>query len=125
MIRSLLLVGTGGFLGSISRYLIGGWTHRLLGSGFPYGTLLVNVLGCLAIGYLGGLAESRQVFSAEARLFLFLGLLGGFTTFSSFGYETFAFARDGEYIIAGLNVFLQSVLGLSAVWSGHILSRLT
>ena len=124
MIRNLLLVGTGGFLGSIGRYLVGGWTHRLLGSGFPYGTLAVNILGCALIGLLGGLAESRQLFTPEARLFLFLGVLGGFTTFSSFGYETLAFARDGEFLIAGLNVFLQVVLGLTAVWLGHVLSRL-
>lgn len=123
MIRTLLLVGAGGFLGSVSRYLIGGWVHRALGTSFPYGTLTVNVLGCLAIGLLGGLAETRQMITPEARLFLFIGLLGGFTTFSSFGYETLAFARDGEFVIAGLNVMLQIALGLGAVWFGFIISR--
>jgi CrcB protein len=122
--RNLLLVGAGGFLGSAGRYLVGGWTHRLFGTGFPYGTLVVNVVGCLTIGYLGGLADSRHVFTAEARLFLFLGLLGGFTTFSSFGYETIAFARDGELAVAGMNVILQLVLGLGAVWFGSVLSRM-
>ena len=124
MIRTLLLVGVGGFLGSVSRYLVGGWMHRALGTGFPYGTLTVNVLGCLAIGLLGGLAETRQMITPEARLFLFIGLLGGFTTFSSFGYETLAFARDGEFVIAGLNVILQMGLGLGAVWLGILASRL-
>ena len=110
-------------MGSVSRYLIGGWVHRALGTSFPYGTLTVNVLGCLAIGLLGGLAETRQMITPEARLFLFIGLLGGFTTFSSFGYETLAFARDGEFVIAGLNVMLQIALGLGAVWFGFIISR--
>ena len=123
MLRNLLLVGAGGFLGSIGRYLVGGWTHRLVGAAFPYGTLAVNVIGCLLIGFLGGLADTRQLFSAEARLFLFLGVLGGFTTFSSFGYETFAFARSGEFLFAGLNIVLQLVLGLTAVWLGYFVSR--
>jgi CrcB protein len=124
VIRNLLLVGMGGFLGSVGRYLVGGWTHRLLGVGFPFGTLAVNILGCLAMGFLAGLAETRQVLTPEVRLFLLLGVLGGFTTFSSFGYETFAFARDGEYFIAGLNVLLQIALGLASVWLGYSASRL-
>jgi CrcB protein len=123
VIRELLLVGTGGFIGAVSRYAVGGWAHRWFGAGFPWGTLIVNVLGCLAIGFLSGLAESRQVFSPEFRLLLFIGLLGGFTTFSSFGYETIAFARDGEISLAALNVLVQVVLGLGAVYGGYVVSR--
>lgn len=121
---SIILVGMGGFLGSVFRYLLSGWVHRIAGDGwFPYGTLAVNVLGCLAIGLLNGIAEERQVFSPETRLFLFIGLLGGFTTFSTFGYETFALARDAQMLAALTNIALQLALGLSAVWLGNALAR--
>lgn len=121
----ILLVGSGGFIGSVLRYIISGATYRLFERPwFPYGTLSVNVLGCLLIGFLSGLAESRQLFSPEVRLLLFIGLLGGFTTFSTFGYESFNFARDGQWTATMLNIGLQVVLGLAAVWLGHILSRL-
>lgn len=77
----ILLVGAGGFIGSALRYTVSGLVHRVIPfAGFPYGTLVVNLLGCLAIGLLAGLAESRQVIGPELRVFLFLGLLGGFTT---------------------------------------------
>ena len=120
-----LLVGCGGFLGSIARYLLGGAVHRVVQSPvFPFGTLLVNVSGCLAIGFLGGLAEERGLLSPEARVFLLIGVLGGFTTFSSFGYETFQLLRDGEMLPALLNVLLQVGLGLVGVWAGYTSTRL-
>jgi len=120
-----MLVGVGGFLGSVLRYLVGGWVHRLLDNPwFPYGTLVVNLVGCLVIGFLGGLADNRQVFSPESRLFVFIGILGGFTTFSSFAYETSAFLNDGQVVAASFNVGLQVLLGLVAVWIGGFLSRL-
>ena len=88
----VLLVGTGGFAGSAARYLVGRWVHQLLGTTwFPYGTLAVNVLGCLIIGILFGLAQARGIFTDETRALVFTGVLGGFTTFSSFGLETFCF----------------------------------
>ena len=121
----ILYVGAGGFVGSISRYLIGGWVHRALGSAWiPYGTLAVNVFGCLIIGFLGGLTATRQLFNPETRLFVFLGVLGGFTTFSTFGYETFALAQESQPIVAAANVVIHVFLSLSAVWLGHFLSRL-
>ena len=121
----ILYVGAGGFIGSVSRYLIGDWVHRALGGAwFPLGTLAVNVFGCLIIGFLGGLTSSRQLFNPEARLFIFLGVLGGFTTFSTFGYETFALAQESEPIAAAANVIIHVILGLSAVWLGHFLSRM-
>ena len=120
----VLLVGSGGFLGSVLRYLVGQWVLGLSGnSSFPYGTLVVNVLGCLAIGILNGVAETRGVFNAEIRGFLFIGLLGGFTTFSSFSYETLTLARDGQVLPAFLNVVLQMALCLGAVWAGYRLSH--
>jgi CrcB protein len=120
----LLIIGIGGFIGSVSRYLVGGWVHQLMNNPwFPFGTLAVNIIGCFLIGLLGGLSESRQVFSPETRLFLFIGVLGGFTTFSSFGYETFALARDGELLAAVININLQIFLGLGGVWAGNIAAR--
>jgi CrcB protein len=114
------LVGSGGFAGAIFRYALGGAVHRHFPMAtFPYGTLAVNLLGCALIGALAGLADSRQLFSPELRAFGFIGLLGGFTTFSTFGYETIAMARDGEYIRAFSNVGLHVVLGLILVWLAY------
>jgi CrcB protein len=122
---NILLVGMGGFIGSVARYLLSGWVYRFLNNPwFPYGTLVVNVVGCLLIGLLAGLAESRQIFSGEVRLFLLIGMLGGFTTFSTFGYETFALLRDGQFLAMAANVGAQVVFGLLAVWLGYVLSRL-
>jgi CrcB protein len=122
--KALLLVGTGGFLGSCGRYLVGGWVHGSWPNvAFPIGTLAVNVLGCLLIGLLAGLFEQRQAFGPEARLFLMIGVLGGFTTYSSFAYETLALARDAEFARALVNVGLQTVLGLAAAWLGWTVVR--
>jgi CrcB protein len=119
-LRTVLLVGAGGFVGSIGRYLVGGWVHRAVPfAGFPYGTLVVNVLGCLAIGLAGGMAESRQLFGPDLRVFLLIGVLGGFTTFSSFAFESLALARDAELARAFANVAAQVVLGLAAAWLGY------
>lgn len=121
----ILLVGAGGFLGSILRYVLSGWVHRILDNPwFPYGTLAVNVTGSLVIGFLAGLADSRSLFSSEARLFVFIGLLGGFTTFSSLTIETFSLARSAQLLAAAMNVTLQIFLGLVAVWLGNLLARL-
>lgn len=123
--RQILLVGLGGFLGSVSRYLVAGWTHRLWPlTTFPVGTLAVNVLGCWLIGLLAGLAEVRQLLGTDARLFLLIGVLGGFTTFSTFAYETLALTRDAEFFRPFANVLLQVVLGLGAAWLGYALARL-
>ncbi len=123
--HKLLLVGLGGFLGAIFRYGLSGLVYRFFEKPFfPYGTLVVNVLGCLLIGFLGGISENRQIFSPEARLFIFIGVLGSFTTFSTFGYEIFSFARDGQMLASAVNLVLHLILGLTAVWVGYILSRL-
>lgn len=124
--RNLLLVGCGGFVGTVIRYWLGGLvTQATSASRFPLGTLAVNVTGCLAIGLLAGVAETRHVFSPGVRLLLFTGLLGGFTTFSAFGLETVFLAREGAWRDAALNIALQIILGLGAVWLGYRAAILT
>ena len=121
----LLWVGAGGFLGSILRYGIGGLMGRFkAGWTFPLETLLINVSGCLILGLLAGLSESRGVFSGTTRAFLFIGVLGGFTTFSTFGYETFQLLRDGQWPAAASSTALQIGLGIGGVWAGNVLARL-
>lgn len=119
------LIGLGGGLGAILRYLLSGavqnWSKSV---SFPYGTLAVNLLGCLLIGFLSGLTETRAIFSPEARLFIFIGLLGGFTTFSTFGNETFNLILSRESLLVFLNLTLHIVLGLGMVWGGRILATL-
>ena len=123
ILLNALLVGTGGFAGTVFRYALGGVVHRHLPlATFPYGTLSVNLLGCALIGALAGLADSRQLFGPELRTFAFIGLLGGFTTFSTFGYETIAMARGGEYLRAASNVGLHVLLGLALVWLAYALT---
>jgi len=117
------LVGSGGFVGAVFRYGLSGLVQRSLPMAtFPYGTLAVNMLGCLLIGAGVGLADSRQLFGPEARLFAFIGMLGGFTTYSTFGYETFALLRDAEFLRAILNVSIHVLLGLAMVLAGYTLA---
>jgi CrcB protein len=122
--NNVLLVGVGGFIGSAMRYLLAGYVQQLSKSIFPFGTLAVNVIGCFVIGFLSQLAENRGVFSSEARAFVFIGILGGFTTFSSFGNETLNLARDGAMLNALANIGLNVLLGLLAVWLGRTVSYL-
>ncbi len=122
---NILLIGIGGFIGSILRYLASGYVQQASKSiDFPYGTLVVNVLGCFIIGFLAQLAEERGVFTNQSRLFVFTGFLGGFTTFSAFGNETFNLARDSQMMNAFANVGANVVLGLIAVWLGRTVSYL-
>jgi CrcB protein len=117
--KQILLVGLGGFIGSAARYKLGGLVlHHTANWRFPLVTFIVNVLGCFIIGALSGLAERHGFLSANARVLLFPGLLGGFTTFSAFGYETFFLMRRGESHIAILYVALSVLCGLAAVWIG-------
>ena len=119
----ILLIGTGGFLGSILRYLISGSVQAASQSiAFPYGTLAVNVIGCFLIGFLAELADSRSLFSPDTRAFLIAGFLGGFTTFSAFGNETMNLLRNGEQTLAMMNVGAHVLLGIGAVWLGYALA---
>jgi len=123
-LHQVALVGLGGFIGSVLRYGVSGFAQRWDPvASFPYGTLTVNALGCFAIGALAGLTESRQLFGPELRLFVFIGVLGGFTTFSTFGYETHALLREGDHLKAGANALGSLALCLILVWLGHALGR--
>jgi CrcB protein len=117
---SVIYVAVGGALGSVSRYLLGTWTQSASKSiDFPYGTLTVNLIGCFVIGFLSQLAEARGAFTPETRAFIFIGILGGFTTFSSFGNDTINLLRDGELFNALLNVSANVIFGLALVWLGR------
>jgi CrcB protein len=119
----MLLIGLGGFCGAVLRYLVSGWVQSASGRiDFPYGTLAVNVLGCLAIGLLSHLAATRGLFGPDTRALVFIGLLGAFTTFSTFSNETLNLITEGNLLAALANVGLQVSLCLAAVWGGHVMA---
>jgi len=124
MIKNILLVGFGGFIGSIGRYLISKIDILSTISSLPLGTLLVNVVGSLILGVLTGIVVKSPILTVEWRLFLMVGFCGGFTTFSTFTNENLSFMRNGEFlhvfIYSGISIFL----GFSAVYLGYIISKL-
>jgi CrcB protein len=116
----VLYIAVGGAAGSVLRFLLQGWLQRASGSVFPVGTLVVNVLGCLVIGVLAAaFAGAAAGVREEYHLGLTVGLLGGFTTFSTFGLETYLLASPGQYRHAGAYIALSVILGLVAVWLGY------
>jgi CrcB protein len=122
-LSSVFYVALGGALGSVSRYLLGTWTQSISKSiDFPYGTLVVNLIGCFIIGVVSQLAETRGVFTPEMRALVFIGILGGFTTFSSFGNDTVNLLRDGDAFNALANVGANVILGLLLVWLGRVVA---
>jgi CrcB protein len=117
--KAVLLVALGGAVGSVARYKLSGLIlHHTIDWRFPAGTFAVNVIGCLVAGVLAGLAEEHDLLSPDARILLFAGLLGGFTTFSAFGLETMFLLKRGELAVAAANVVLSVVAGLLALWLG-------
>ena len=122
-ISKILAVALGGALGASLRYLLAATTHGLLGHAFPYGTLLVNVLGSLLIGYLVVLLPDHGSHATMLRLLLITGLLGGFTTYSAFSIETLTLLQEGQLLKAGLNIALTLLGCLFAVWAGYLLAR--
>ena len=125
MLLNIFYVGLGGFIGAALRYLTSGFIGRFMTqTTFPYGTFVVNMVGCLFIGFLAGIADSRQMFSATVQAFIFTGVLGAFTTFSTFSYETMGLFQNGQTSPALTNLGLQIVLGLLAVWGGLQLAKL-
>jgi len=120
----VILVGLGGFVGSVARYGFGGLVQDHAGATFPFGTLAVNVFGCFVIGGLSELAEARGVLTPETRAFLVIGVLGGFTTFSAFGNETINLLRELDVALAVANVLANVGLALAAVWLGRSAAHL-
>ena len=118
-----LLVGLGGFVGTLARYWLSGVVARRYGETFPFGTLAVNALGCLLIGFLFYFFYDRSLAAPTSRTVVFIGLLGGFTTFSSFGLQTFTLLRDGEVLLAFANVAASNILCLVLVWLGYTLAK--
>ena len=115
--RLMLLVAIGGAVGSVARYKLGALIlHQTVTWKFPAGTFVVNVLGCLVAGLLVGLGERHDFLTAEARLLLFTGFLGGFTTFSAFGVETAALIQRGEFAVAASYIILSVLCGIAALW---------
>jgi len=119
----LVLIFLGSGLGGVCRYVLSGWAQRFGSASFPVGTLMVNVLGCLAIGFLSAAFMGRWFIREEHRIAVVVGVIGGFTTFSAFGMETFALLNDGQYFRAATNATLSVVLGLAAVWVGYRLAE--
>ena len=120
---NVLLVGAGGFIGAVARYGVIVGVSKFINPSFPWGVLTANVVGSLLIGVLAGIGESRHLFSTEARLFLFIGALGGFTTFSSITNDTMILVRASNYGAALGNIALSLVLGLTAVAIGYALAK--
>lgn len=114
-----MYIAVGGAFGAVLRYLVAGAAQRLGGATFPVGTLVVNVLGCLVIGLLGGMLAGPVLMRDAYRTFLQIGLLGAFTTFSTYGIETFALVNEGSWGLALLNVVASNVCGFGAVWVGY------
>lgn len=118
--KAVLLVALGGAVGSVARFKLSGWVlHATPNWRFPTGTFAVNVMGCLIAGLLAGMAVKQDFFTPEARVFLFTGLLGGFTTFSAFGLETLLLFKRGEPGVAIANVVVSIVVGLLVAWLGY------
>ena len=117
-----LWVALGSALGGVARYWCSGFVAARFGESFPWGTILVNVLGSFVIGFFGTLTspDGRLLVGSEARIFVMMGLCGGYTTFSSFSLQTLNLMREGEWLWAGANVLFSVLLCLFAVWAGHI-----
>ncbi|HBQ20683.1 MAG: hypothetical protein A2Z91_06680 [Deltaproteobacteria bacterium GWA2_38_16] len=116
--KTYLLIGCGGFIGTIARYLLSGVPYKYLDTSFPIGILLVNFIGALLIGYFMEFSITRSYISDTARMFVAIGIFGGFTTFSTFSYETIALFRSAQYFYAFLNIFLTNILCLGGTFLG-------
>jgi len=119
----LVLIFLAGGAGSLARYLLCGWAQRQGTESFPVGTLLVNVVGCLVIGFLTAAFSGRIMIREEYRIMITIGFIGGFTTFSTFGLETFTLLDDGQILRGMTNVVLSVGLGLVAVWFGYRIAQ--
>lgn len=124
MLKILLIIGSGSFIGGVSRFLASRYIQNHFISAFPYGTFVVNVLGCFLIGLIYGLSEKGNIINAEWRMFLTVGFCGGFTTFSTFANENISLLRDGDFFFFALYTSLSVFLGLTAVYFGNLVIKI-
>jgi fluoride exporter len=118
-----LMVGVGGFLGSVLRFWLGSFIGGRLGARFPYGTFVINVTGSFLIGMIVALLAAKAHWSPNWRYLIPIGFIGGYTTFSTFEFETLRLAQDGQMLMAILNVTLSVVVGFVGVWAGAVAGR--
>jgi CrcB protein len=123
MMIKLFSIGFAGFVGTLGRYWLSGLVARRYGETFPLGTLAVNLIGCFLVGLLFYLMQERYLVNEHLRTMILIGLLGGFTTFSSLGLQTFTLVQDNQIPLAALNMVASNVLGLLLVWVGYTLAR--
>lgn len=119
----LFLIGLAGFVGTLARYELSGVVAKRYGETFPLGTLAVNLIGCFLVGLLFYLMQERFLVNQNVRTIILIGLLGGFTTFSSLGLQTFTLLQDGEFGLAALNLGASNLIGLFMVWAGYTLAK--
>lgn len=124
MVKILLIIGTGSFIGGVLRYLISKLIQNSMISSFPFGTFVVNILGCFLIGVIYGLSERGNYISTEWKMFLTVGFCGGFTTFSTFANENVSMLRDGNFMSFAVYTSLSVFLGLSATYFGNLITKL-
>jgi CrcB protein len=121
--QKTIFIAVAGLIGTLLRYWLSGAVARQYGETFPWGTMAVNLIGCLITGAVFFLTEERFLMSPTIRTVILIGLLGGFTTFSAYGLQTFALLREGQFGLATLNVVTSNILGLLMVWVGYVLGR--
>lgn len=119
----ILIIGFGGFIGAVMRYSISGWVQKFFSGNFPYGTLVVNIIGSLILGFFLVLSEGRFTFNPAWRSFVAVGMMGALTTFSTFSYETVMLLQENLYVQAGLNTLLNVILTFIAVWAGMVIAK--
>jgi len=122
--QKTIFIALAGLIGTLIRYWLAGFVTRQYGETFPWGTLIVNLAGSFLAGAIYHLAEERLLISPTLRTIILIGLIGGFTTFSSYGLQTFTLLRDGQIGLATLNVAVSNVLGLLMVWMGYVVLKL-
>jgi crcB protein len=122
-VREILYIAVAGGLGALGRYSISGLAQRVFGDAFPYGTLVVNILGSFLLGFVMQASMNTDLFPRNLRLAVTIGFLGAFTTFSTFSYETLGYIEDGAWLTAGLNILTNVVPGIIAVFLGILLGR--
>ena len=121
--QKTIFIAFAGLVGTLIRYWLSGFVARQYGETFPWGTLVVNLIGSFLAGAIYYLADERFLISPTLRTIILIGLLGGLTTFSSYGLQTFTLLRDGEIGLATLNIALSNVLGLFMVWAGYVVFK--